>query len=429
MSEWITCTLGEVAEFIQTGPFGAQLHQSDYSDKGIPVVMPQDMDGGRIVTTNIARVEAHHVERLKRHKLQEGDIVYSRRGDVGRSGYVSENQSGWLCGTGCLLVRLDKTKVYPRFIAYYLRQESQVAWVENNAVGITMLNLNTGILAAAPLRIPSSIEEQKRIADELTAIDAKIEHNNELIKMLEEQAQLVYDYWFMQFDFPDENGKPYRSSGGKMVWNDKLKREIPEGWKIAGIDRFLTLTRGVSYKPTDASDIPTPMHTCILRANNIDFGTIRWDGLVYVKTERVNQKTQRLKENDIVIVMSSGSKEHVGKTATAWGDLDCSYGAFCAKITPHEQCTSYVRTSLRSSTFRAFLKKQLLATNINNISLSVLANYIVPEPTYNVLERFQQITGEIYTRCNTLHAEIYELTKQRDFLLPLLMSGQVKVAE
>ena len=180
MSEWMSCTLGDVVECIQTGPFGSQLHQSDYSVSGIPVVMPQDMAGGRIETANIARVEQLHVNRLKRHKIQEGNIVYSRRGDVGRSAYVEKHQEGWLCGTGCLLVRLDKTKVCPQFIAYYLRQPSQVRWVENNAVGITMLNLNTGILSKAPLNIPRSIDEQRKIANILASLDSKIELNQRL---------------------------------------------------------------------------------------------------------------------------------------------------------------------------------------------------------------------------------------------------------
>lgn len=395
-------------------------------DEGYPLVTSKFLRNGKVHVEEAYYISKEDFDAINaRSKVEPWDVLMSMIGTIGELAIVREepeyaikNIALFKCGN----------PLKAEWLYYVLSSPQGRALLKSAERGTTQkfISLQQLRLMKIPVPPPSTMAA---ITEILSTIDAKIEHNNELIKMLEEQAQLVYDYWFMQFDFPDENEKPYRSSGGKMVWNDKLKREIPEGWKIAGIDRFLTLTRGVSYKPTDASDIPTPMHTCILRANNIDFGTIRWDGLVYVKTERVNQKTQRLKENDIVIVMSSGSKEHVGKTATAWGDLDCSYGAFCAKITPHEQCTSYVRTSLRSSTFRAFLKKQLLATNINNISLSVLANYIVPEPTYNVLERFQQITGEIYTRCNTLHAEIYELTKQRDFLLPLLMSGQVKVAE
>lgn len=432
MSEWITCTLGEVAEFIQTGPFGSQLHQSDYSDKGIPVVMPQDMDGGRIVTTNIARVEAHHVERLKRHKLQEGDIVYSRRGDVGRSAYVSENQSGWLCGTGCLLVRLDKTKVYPRFIAYYLRQESQVAWVENNAVGITMLNLNTGILAAAPLRIPSSIEEQKRIADELTAIDAKIEHNNELIKMLEEQAQLVYDYWFMQFDFPDENGRPYRSSGGKMVWNAELGREIPDGWVVATLEELLSTTASGDWgKDQPISSYQQKVY-CIRGADIEDVDELPVRYILKKNSHKF------LDANDIVIEISGGSPtQSTGRsTFISAGTLKrYDYPVICTNF-----CQSLRLKDVQYAHYFHRLWNKLYDANImfnyegktsgiKNLLLGEFCKIKWSVPPKEIAGQYQDFTEGLTERREQLKEEQKALRIQRDFLLPLLMSGQVKVAE
>jgi type I restriction enzyme S subunit len=107
--KWRETTLGEVSDqvggIIQTGPFGSQLHESDYSTEGIPVVMPKDIIEGQIVTDSIARVSPSHVERLSRHKLRSGDIVYGRRGDIGRQALIRREQEGWLCGTGCLRLR------------------------------------------------------------------------------------------------------------------------------------------------------------------------------------------------------------------------------------------------------------------------------------------------------------------------------------
>ncbi|MBR6626031.1 MAG: restriction endonuclease subunit S, partial [Mailhella sp.] len=104
--KWETTTLGSVSGNIQTGPFGSQLHQSDYSEFGTPVVMPKDLIQGKISEETIARVSEENVVRLPRHKIQNGDILYSRRGDVGRCAYATAKEEGWLCGTGCLRVTI-----------------------------------------------------------------------------------------------------------------------------------------------------------------------------------------------------------------------------------------------------------------------------------------------------------------------------------
>ncbi|MEP6912235.1 MAG: restriction endonuclease subunit S [bacterium] len=157
-TNWTNTTLGDVCDqaggIIQTGPFGSQLHQSDYSEAGAPVVMPKDIVEGRINTDSIARVSPEHVDRLSRHKLKAGDIIYGRRGDIGRQAMVRQEEVGWLCGTGCLRISLGAKILDPSFLHYYLRQESVVKWIANQAVGATLPNLNTGILRSVPVRFP-----------------------------------------------------------------------------------------------------------------------------------------------------------------------------------------------------------------------------------------------------------------------------------
>lgn len=131
---WKHVSLGEISVNIQTGPFGSQLHQSDYSEKGTPVVMPKDLISGHISEESIARVSDDHVERLSRHKIEVGDILYSRRGDVGRCAFASETEAGWLCGTGCLRVTIDSRKANPKFVFYQLLKADTIGWVEKHAV-------------------------------------------------------------------------------------------------------------------------------------------------------------------------------------------------------------------------------------------------------------------------------------------------------
>lgn len=227
---WESKTLGEISLSIQTGPFGSQLHQSDYTDEGTPVVMPKDLVNGTISEESIARVSKEHVERLEKHKIQEGDILYSRRGDVGRCVFTSEREVGWLCGTGCLKVRVDIEKAEPKFVFYQLRKAETIGWVVNHAVGSTMLNLNTSILSAVPVDIPE-IEIQRKIVSILAAYDKLIENNQKQIKLLEEAAQRLYKEWFMDLHFPGYE-------------NTSIVDGVPEGWEKEPIGNVFTTVLG-----------------------------------------------------------------------------------------------------------------------------------------------------------------------------------------
>ncbi len=165
---WKVTTLGEACENgggnIQTGPFGTQLHASDYVDEGIPSIMPSDLRDNRIDTSSIARIREQDAERLKVYRVQAGDVVYSRRGDVERRSLIRRGEHGWLCGTGCLRVRFGPRGLNPFFGASYLGTLESRAWVVRHAVGATMPNLNTSILGALPMIVPPP-ELQARFAE------------------------------------------------------------------------------------------------------------------------------------------------------------------------------------------------------------------------------------------------------------------------
>jgi type I restriction enzyme, S subunit len=151
---WEYTTLGEVCRRgggeIQTGPFGSQLHAADYVSDGIPSIMPANIGDNRVVETNIARITINDAERLSRYRVRAGDIVYSRRGDVERRALIRKMQDGWLCGTGCLRVRLGMHVADPSYTAFYLGHPFVREWIVRHAHGATMANLNTSILSACP---------------------------------------------------------------------------------------------------------------------------------------------------------------------------------------------------------------------------------------------------------------------------------------
>jgi type I restriction enzyme, S subunit len=140
---------------IQTGPFGSQLHASDYVESGVPVVMPKDIVNRRASTDTVAQIGAADADRLSRHKLKAGDIVFSRRGDVERHALITDREVGWLCGTGCLLLRPGRQWKSPGFLSMLLDAPRARTWLVQHAVGATMPNLNTGILGSVPVVLPS----------------------------------------------------------------------------------------------------------------------------------------------------------------------------------------------------------------------------------------------------------------------------------
>ena len=212
MSEWKEYKLGEIAD-IQTGPFGSQLHQRDYVPFGTPCIMPTNIGTHlNIDTTDIAHVKGEDVERLHRHCVKEGDIIYSRRGDIEKCAYILPENEGWLCGTGCLRIRINIDYIIPRFIAYQLSTKKCKKMIVRNAVGTTMLNLNSSILKKLPIYAPIK-EDQDRIMSILSSLDDKIAVNKKICENLEAQAQAFFKHWFVDFA-PFKDGKFVESELG-----------------------------------------------------------------------------------------------------------------------------------------------------------------------------------------------------------------------
>lgn len=381
---WEIAKLGDISKNIQTGPFGSQLHQSDYSECGIPVVMPKDLVGGKISEESIARVDKTHVERLCRHKIEVGDILYSRRGDVGRCAHVTKKEEGWLCGTGCLRVTVDSEKADSRFVFFQLQHPDTVGWVEKHAVGATMLNLNTTILSSVPIRLPA-LEIQKRIADILSAYDDLIENNQKQIKLLEEATQRLYKEWFVNLRFPGHE-------------NTKIVDGVPEGWSRTNINEILTFHRGYDLTRNEmkAGRYPVVGSTTVIGYHN-EF-KIKGPGIV------------------------TGRSGSLGKYQFIWDNF-----------WPHN-------TSLYISDYKdhnIFFVYSLLQTvdfaSLNNggaiptLNRNVLSNIEVIEPTDELQEMFAKIAEPQYQKIKNLEKQNNQLKMARDALLPKLMSGEVEV--
>jgi type I restriction enzyme S subunit len=237
---WEFTTLGDVCKRgggnIQTGPFRSQLHASDYVPVGVPSIMPTDIGENRIVEDGIVRITEGDANRLGQHRLRAGDIVYSRRGDVEKRALIREREEGWLCGTGCLKVRLGSGVVDPLFASLFLGHPAIREWIVRHAVGATMPNLNTSIMSAIPFAFPP-LAEQKAITAVLGALDDKIELNRRMNATLEAMARALFQSWFVDFlpvranmDRSTQTGDPVRAKldGRKPIGFDEATAALAE---------------------------------------------------------------------------------------------------------------------------------------------------------------------------------------------------------
>ncbi|MCX6843459.1 MAG: restriction endonuclease subunit S [candidate division WOR-3 bacterium] len=186
---WEVLRVRDIAHSLQTGPFGSQLHSDEYTPEGTPVVNPANIQRGRICPDSACAVDVETARRLARHELQQGDVLFARRGELGRCALVTKAEEGWLCGTGSLRVRLNQRRADPQFCAILLSTKGVADWLSLESVGATMDNLNTGILGRIPLALPQP-EEQRSIAAFLTReaqrIDVMVEKVRRSVELLKE---------------------------------------------------------------------------------------------------------------------------------------------------------------------------------------------------------------------------------------------------
>lgn len=421
MGEWVTTTLGEVVAKgkgkIQTGPFGSQLHAADYVDVGIPCIMPTNMKDNRVDLTDIAFITEEDAKRLSQHLVQEGDIVYSRRGDVTQKALIRKSEAGYFCGTGCLLVR-PGTAIDSEFLTYHLSTPSNQAWIMNQAVGAHMANLNTGILVKVPLRVPDRAE-QRKVAEVLSTLDAKIDLNNRINAELEALAKTIYDYWFVQFDFPDTHGRPYKSSGGAMVWSDALKREIPLGWEARPLSELVSVSTN-SINPADAED-KSYRHMSIP-------GFDASGSFVSELGSSIGSNKFTVERNDLLISKLNPWFNRV-VADTSHEDMICSTEFVvwrCGNATDQ----AYLNAIATHPRFIAHCTRSASGTSNSHkrVNPQVMMRYLTPYSA-GAAKQFGKLVAPFLAQRIRNGAENRELTQLRDWLLPLLMNGQVYVGD
>lgn len=342
-------------------------------------------------------------------ELNDRTILYSIDGTIGNiAKYRGEKV---ILGKGACYLMVNES-VDPDFIYFLLQSEAFNGYIRKMSTGSTIHHISLETMRNFKFSLPD-YEDQKRISSVLMALENKIHHNTRLTAELESMAKTIYDYWFTQFDFPDADGKPYRSSGGAMEWNEQLKRSIPKRWHAGQLSDIANITMGQSPAGETYNENGDGK---IFYQGCTDFGT-RFPVLRVYTTA----PTRFAKAGDILMSV----RAPVGTLNVAIED--CSIGRGLAALNSKMGSQLYLWYTLAGF-------KQLFnvldgnGTTFGSITKDTLYEMKVVIPESSVVKAFEEIVQPIEQKIRAAEQESRELTKLRDWLLPMLMNGQATVA-
>lgn len=358
----------------------------------------------------------------KRSDIEIGDILLSSRAPIGHCHLIREKPCFYDIGESIFSIRVNRKIVLPDYLCLYLTSNYFVKSASLQTTGSIISEIRISDLMNTKIIVPP-IYIQNDIAECLYKIDYKIELNKKINDNLQHQLKLIYDYWFTQFDFPDENGKPYRSSGGAMVWNEQLKREIPVGWSVTSImdnELFHIVKPGIDNFVGSKTYLATAdiVGTNIQKGSVIDYDT---------RESRANMQPTiysvwfaKMKKSIKHLYLESKMKSIIDShiLSTGFCGLQCSQISF-----------EYVASFIEHSNFE--LIKDTLAHGATQeaVNNDDLCNIFLINPSYTVLQLYHETTKGIYSKISTNICESQKLSALRDWLLPMLMNGQATISD
>ena len=358
---------------------------------------------------------------FERKKLRAGDLIIEKSGgsptqSTGRIVYVSkeliENKKNIVCSNFCVALRI-KEEYNPLYVYYYWQYIYNLGAFfnfEGKTSGLKNLQLESALSTISFYN--ATMKKQNEIARSLALIERKINLNRAINHNLEAMAKQLYDYWFVQFDFPDENGRPYKSSGGKMVWNEKLKREIPEGWHCGQLCEIANITMGQS---PDGSSYNRDRKGEIFYQGSSDFG-LRFPSIRLYTTAPTHLATK----GDILMSV----RAPVGAMNIA--NNNCCIGRGLAALNSKIGSITHLYFIIDGLKMK-FNQQNASGTTFGSITKDELYALSVIIPSISILNRFEKICGPTFQKQMVIGEETKSLTTLRDPLLPLLMNGQATI--
>jgi type I restriction enzyme S subunit len=413
--------LGQLATNITDGKHG---DCNPENGSGFYFVSVKDLKDGFIDYPNAREItEVDFIDAHKRTRLEEGDILLANSGHtIGKMFFVHDAPqiSKTTFQKSVALIKPNTSVVNGKYLYYNLL--ANVKGLKRAAVGSAQPNLLLMDLRTFKLSVCEELEAQGRIADVLSSLDDKIQINNKINAELEAMAKLIYDYWFVQFDFLNEDGKPYKSSGGKMVYNEELKREIPEGWEVKMlIELCAKIGDGIHGTPNYVEESEYKF----INGNNLRNGFIQTDSDTKCVSDE-EYKKYFIDLNDGTILLSINGT--LGNLAVYTGEK-VMLGKSSAYINCQDHYSTYCYQFLKQPHMPKLFWNVATGSTIKNLSLDSIKKLKISDPNNNLVEKFQRVVSPLDDRRKVIYKENQELASLRDWLLPMLMNGQVKVGE
>lgn len=414
------------------GEYGIAASAEDFSEEKYRYLRITDIsDDGELLSSDCKSISCNGCEK---YLLKKDEIVFARTGNSTGRTFFYEEKYGPLVYAGFLIkFHLDDTKVNPKFLKYYTISNTYKTWIANGPTGSTRGNMAESDFADMPIFLPSR-DQQDVLVKTLELIDEKLSNNNVICSELEAMTKLLYDYWFVQFDFPDENGNPYKSSGGKLVWNDELKRKIPKGWDVSPIGDMISTERGLSYStPNIKSGQGVPMLN--LATFMPGGGEYKADGLKHYLGDYPKNKT--LQPYDLIMCNTQQTAikfetDIIGRAMLVpdifEDDIVFSHHVNVIR-TQNEVMKYYLLYLFNSDYYHKYISGFTNGTNILGLSFNGVEDYITEIPDQGLLKKFGAIVLDVEKKKSEILIENQQLASLRDFLLPMLMNGQVKVGK
>lgn len=370
-------------------------------------------------------------QQIEKFSLQKGDVVITKdsetRDDIGMSAYIADDFSNVVLGYHCALIRPKKDLLNGKYLNAFLNSSTARKYFSNFASGsgqrYTLIDssIKDIMIPVIPL------EEQEKIGNVFSHIDAKIENNNIIIHSLEEMAHTIYDYWFLQFEFPNSDGKPYKSSGGKMVWNQTIKKEIPVFWKIRKIrDCIDHINTGLN--PRDNFVLNNGNIRYITVKNITTTGTIDFAGCdtINEETKRLINRRSMVSKGDILFasIAPLGRCFLVEETPDDW---EINESIFSIRPKSNMVSPEYLFMVFMSDSFVKKAEHSSTGSIFSGIRISTLEDMDIVVPDKNTMEKLSSVVAPIYLKKYFCSKENEKLHNERNYLLPLLISGQVQI--
>lgn len=353
----------------------------------------------------------------KRSKVKQYDILFSMIGTVGSLYFETSDTIDYAIKNIGVFSSGDKEKA--EWLYYYLQSSYAQQYIKRYLNGAVQKFLPLKGLREFP--VPQFNKELHNRIKILLNIDKKIQINNQINQELEAMAKTLYDYWFVQFDFPDQNGKPYKSSGGKMLYHPELKREIPEGWGVEKLGDMAQFKNGINYEKTSSGSEKVK----IINVRNISSSTIFINQTDLDEIFLENDKSTNFIVNEGMILITRSGIPGATRLVSELEAKTVYSGFIIASEVNDLINKNLIFYYLKN--VEEVLKNQSAGTIMKNISQSVLTDMTVSLPPQNVLLKFNSIVDNLLEQMKNVQRQNQELTQLRDWLLPMLMNGQAMV--